>query len=56
MCRYLQDLEFLVTELHEDRRDELLRNDELCAHVKEVDAKIKAQQKENQALEKKFEL
>lgn len=56
VCRYLQDLEFLVTELHEDRRSELLRNDELNAHVKAVDAKIKAQQKENQALEKKFEL
>ena len=29
-CKYLQDLEYFVTELHEDRRDELFKNDELC--------------------------
>ena len=56
VCKYLQDMEFLVTELHEDRRDELIRNDELCSRVKEVEAKIKEQQKESQAMEKKFEL
>ena len=43
MCKYLQDMEFLVTELHEDRRDEPIRNDELCSRVKEVEAKIKEQ-------------
>ena len=40
VCKYLQDMEFLVTELHEDRRDELIKNDELCSQIKEVEEKV----------------
>ena len=56
MCKYLQDLEFLVTELHEDRRDKLIKKDELCSQIKEVEEKVQAQEKASQALEKKFQL
>ena len=42
MCKYLQDLEFLVTELHEDRHDKLIKNDEFSSQMKEVEERVNA--------------
>ena len=55
VCKYLQDLEYLVTELHEDRRDELFKTNELCSLLKEIEEKVKDQDEECQALEEKFQ-
>ena len=54
VCKYLQDLEYLVKELVEDRHDELIKNDELCSQLKENEEKVKIQEEETQALEEKF--
>ena len=55
VCKYLQDLEYLVKELVEDRRDELFKNDELCSRLKENEEKFKIKEEETQALEEKFQ-
>ena len=47
VCKYLHDLEYLVTELHEDRRDELFKNDELCSWLKEIEERVKDQGEES---------
>ena len=53
--KYLQELEYLVKELHEDRRDELFKNDELWSRLKEIEEKVKDQEEESQAMEEKFQ-
>ena len=55
VCKYLQDLEYLVTELHEDRHDKLFKNDELCSRLKEIEERVKDQEEESHALEEKFQ-
>jgi hypothetical protein len=54
LCLYFQDLEVLITELFEDRRTELLKNDELCALLKENEEKVKIQEEETKAQEERF--
>lgn len=54
VCRYLQDLENHLNDLHEDRRSELLKNDELCAQLKESEKKIQAQEEEAKAQQELF--
>ena len=54
VCSYLQDLEILLNDTHEDRRAELLKNDELCAQLKENEKKVQAQEEEAKAQEEKF--
>ena len=51
---YFQELEILVTELYEDRRTELLKNDELCALLKENEEKVKVQEEVTKAQEERF--
>ena len=51
---YFQELEILVTELYEDRRTELLKNDELCALLKENEEKVKVQEEVTKAREERF--
>ena len=51
---YFQELEILVTELYEDRRTELLKNDELCALLKENEEKVKVQEEVTQAQEERL--
>ena len=46
---YFQELEILVTELYEDRRTEVLKNDELCALLKENEEKVKAKEEVTKA-------
>ena len=53
--QYLQDLEVLLSSLQWGRYDELLRNDELRAQLKEKDQKIKEFEELNKANEQKFE-
>ena len=53
--QYFQDLEVLLSGLQGGRYDELLRNDELRAQLKEKDQKIKEFEELNKASEKKFE-
>lgn len=52
---YFQELEILVTEMYEDRRTELLKNDELCALLKENEEKMKAQEEMTKAQEERFD-
>lgn len=52
---HFQDLEDHINNLEEESCFELLRNDELCALVKEKEAKIKSQEEMIQALGVKFE-
>ena len=47
--RCAQDLEILLYDLHEDRRSELFKNDELCAQLKENEKKVMAQEEEAKA-------
>jgi hypothetical protein len=51
---YLQDLELHLWQLEEDRRNELLKNDEIMAQVKETQKKIEAQEEVANAQEEKF--
>ena len=51
---YLQDLEIHLWELEDDRREELLKNDEIMAQVKETQKKIDAQEEVTNAQEEKF--
>src|SRR5664279_792114 len=52
--QYLQDLENHLKDLEDDRRSELLKNDELRAQLKETEKKIKAQEEVTNAQEEKF--
>ena len=52
--RYSQDLEILLYDLHEDRRSELFKNDELCAQLKENEKKVMAQEEEAKAQQELF--
>ena len=53
---YLQGLELLVYELYFDSFEELYKNDEMCAQVKENEEKMKKQEEKAKELEEKFQL
>jgi len=53
--RYLQELEFLVSELDTDRTNAIYENDELRAQLKEKDKAFQEQEGRIKAMEEKFE-